>query len=406
MSCRSIVTSPAKLVDEYAQLPIKIVVNARIKRHHRAPKSVMLLALSLAAVSTTPARAQNAATDATNSTIVVETATTQNLTTSDVLIVLDTDGRSHTVQHTVATNGDVLTLLLPGSVIPQEVMFFGPERDRFAKLHKSNPSTVELSSGSAFARYQHQYGVEVQQVRAGHFVLTTASMPTNLKVYDKPLSQSSISWVFPNEFELVSYSVTDYNTGRWVSVNNILTFHNTGNTPVELSINYKKTAGTLTTDPLACSDIQAPSDACADDNDEDGVPDYRDICVSNLGQVANVFGCATDLGMILHNIEFTTGRTYLDVAARHLLDKVAYALLKSSHSFYEIGAHTDNAGASHSNQQLSQKRADAVRHYLMLKGVDPNALRAAGYGEAYPVRDNASADGRRANRRVELVVIK
>jgi len=281
---------------------------------------------------------------------IAQTTSVSAETVSDMLIVLDSDGRSHTVQHTVATDQPILTLELPGSVIPQEVMFFGPDKELLLAEHKENPSVVKLSSGSAFARYQHQYGIEVQQLQPGYFALTTPSIPANIQLNNHTLTRSSISWVFPNEFELVSYSATDLKTGRWVVANNTLTFHNSGNTPVDLSINYKKNAGAI---------------------------------------VINTSDC-----------------TNLDATARNLLDSVAHAISKSNNSFYEIGAHTDNEGGAQNNKLLSQKRADAVRHYLLLKGVDPNALRASGYGEQYPIRDNASAEGRRANRRVELVVIQ
>ena len=69
---------------------------------------------------------------------------------------------------------------------------------------------------------------------------------------------------------------------------------------------------------------------------------------------------------------------------------------------FEIGAHTDNQGTKANNQRLSRKRADAVRHYLMLRGVGPNQIQAKGYGESTPLGDNRTLEGRRINRRVEL----
>ena len=109
---------------------------------------------------------------------------------------------------------------------------------------------------------------------------------------------------------------------------------------------------------------------------------------------------------MLEAIKFTSGNSYLDVSARQLLDRVAHAMQKQPTVFYEIGSHTDNVGAAGLNQRLSNTRAEAVRHYLMLKGVDPNFIRATGYGEAYPVKDNSTPAGRRANRRIELTRIK
>jgi len=329
---------------------------------------------------------------------------------SDLLIALDTDGRSHTVQHTVASSGPTLTLTLPGSIIPQEVMFFGRDHNRQTELYKQSPNIIKINSGSAFVRYQHQYGVEVQQITENDFVLTTPSVPQNISIdhYSKDqynLTHSATTWVFPSEYELVSYTITDSDTGRWVVNGTTITFHQIGNEPVELSINYKHKANKSNDAGLYCNSAGAPSDECADDKDEDGVPDYRDICTGLIGQESNQFGCPPDLNMVLADIEFAFGRTYLDVRARHLLDKVAYALLRYEGRYFEIGAHTDNEGAAKNNQILSQKRADAVRHYLLLRGVDPNTLRATGYGERYPIRDNAKKEGRRANRRIELVLL-
>lgn len=325
---------------------------------------------------------------------------------SDLLIVLDADGRSHTVQHTVASNGPTLTLTLPGSIIPQEVMFFGPDHEQQAAQHKQSPNIIKINSGGAFARYQHQYGVEVQQLGENEFVLTTPSLPQNISIDKYNLTHSAVTWVLPSEYELISYTITDSNTGRWIANNNTLTFHHTGNKSVQLSINYKHKTKASANAGLSCNNINAPSDECSDDKDEDGVPDYRDVCIGIIGQENNQFGCPRGQNMVLADIEFAIGRTYLDVRARHLLDKVAYALLRYEGRYYEIGAHTDNEGAANNNQMLSQKRADAVRHYLLLRGVDPNTMRAKGYGEKYPIRDNASKEGQRANRRIELVQLE
>lgn len=325
---------------------------------------------------------------------------------SDLLIVLDADGRSHTVQHTVASNGPTLTLTLPGSIVPHEVMFFGPDNDQQIAQYNQSPNIISLNSGGAFARYQHQYGAEVQQSEQYDFVLTTASVPQNISTERHMLTQSAITWVFPSEYELVSYTITDSNTGRWVVNGNTITFHHTGNESVELSINYKHKDKISGQTAPSCNSIEAPSDECAKDADEDGVPDYRDICTGKIGQENNLYGCPFGQNMLLADIEFAVGRTYLDARARQLLDKVAYALLRYKGRYFEIGAHTDNEGAANNNQALSQKRANAVRHYLLLKGVDPNTLKATGYGEKYPIRDNASKEGQRANRRIELVLLE
>ena len=322
---------------------------------------------------------------------------------SDLLIVLDSDGRSHIAQHSIASNGPTISVRLPGSVVPQEVLIFGPAQEAYREQYQSDPKLLTLENGSAFVRYQHQYGNEVEQIQPGHFVLSVESVPFNINT--PTLNRSTITWVFPSEYELVSYTVADENTGNWVVASNTLTFDQSGIEPATLSINYKnKKASRLRLTP-ECPEGIPERDDCADDLDEDGVPDYRDICISEKGQTNNAYGCLENHNMTLTAINFTTGRTYLDINSRAALDKVANALSGTPDVYFEIGSHTDNEGAASSNLLLSRKRADAVRHYLILKGVNPNSISATGYGEKYPIRDNASTDGRRANRRIELVVI-
>jgi outer membrane protein OmpA-like peptidoglycan-associated protein len=69
-----------------------------------------------------------------------------------------------------------------------------------------------------------------------------------------------------------------------------------------------------------------------------------------------------------------------------------------------VEGHTDSQGSSNSNQSLSQRRADAVRSYLISRGYPGDLIQAQGIGEDRPVADNNSAEGRANNRRVEIIV--
>ncbi|MEH0157931.1 LamG-like jellyroll fold domain-containing protein [Limibacter armeniacum] len=71
----------------------------------------------------------------------------------------------------------------------------------------------------------------------------------------------------------------------------------------------------------------------------------------------------------------------------------------------EIAGHTDNVGSDAANQQLSEARANAVRKYLLSKGISPNSITAKGYGENSPVDTNDTDEGRQQNRRVEFRII-
>ena len=73
---------------------------------------------------------------------------------------------------------------------------------------------------------------------------------------------------------------------------------------------------------------------------------------------------------------------------------------------FEIGAHTDNKGNENTNLALAKKRADTVRYYLLLRGVDPNQIRAKGYGEEFPIMDNSTVEGQRGNRRIEITPVQ
>jgi len=72
----------------------------------------------------------------------------------------------------------------------------------------------------------------------------------------------------------------------------------------------------------------------------------------------------------------------------------------------EVAGHTDSMGSDAYNMKLSQQRAEAVRNFLISRGVAADRLTAKGYGESQPVADNATDEGRFKNRRVELVPLK
>jgi outer membrane protein OmpA-like peptidoglycan-associated protein len=69
-----------------------------------------------------------------------------------------------------------------------------------------------------------------------------------------------------------------------------------------------------------------------------------------------------------------------------------------------VEGHADSQGAAEYNQELSQRRAEAVRTYLVSRGISAERVSAQGFGLTRPIADNASAEGRANNRRVEIVV--
>ncbi len=146
---------------------------------------------------------------------------------------------------------------------------------------------------------------------------------------------------------------------------------------------------------------------CAPDSDGDGVVDTADRCPGTAaGTKVDRVGCAElfveGQPLILKGVNFETGKTTLLPESQTVLDTVAFSLMNNPDVRVEIGGHTDNVGSNASNQRLSQGRADAVKAYLVAKGVNADRMTTRGYGEDSPMAENTTAAGRAANRRVEL----
>jgi outer membrane protein OmpA-like peptidoglycan-associated protein len=114
----------------------------------------------------------------------------------------------------------------------------------------------------------------------------------------------------------------------------------------------------------------------------------------------------TERGLIatLPGLFFDTGKAVLKPGARNTLAKIADQLSAVDNASITIEGHTDSVGSEQLNQSLSEKRAAAVRSYLVSQGVPPSRIQTNGMGEAAPVASNDTAAGRQQNRRVELVI--
>ena len=123
-------------------------------------------------------------------------------------------------------------------------------------------------------------------------------------------------------------------------------------------------------------------------------------------QIAELNAKETNRGLVvtLGDLLFATGRSDLKGGATSNLSKLAVFLNKYPDRSVTIEGHTDNVGSADSNMGLSQRRADAVKSYLISQGISGNRLSAAGMGQGSPVSDNHSATGRQQNRRVEVII--
>jgi len=158
---------------------------------------------------------------------------------------------------------------------------------------------------------------------------------------------------------------------------------------------------------------------CPSDSDGDGILDGIDQCPDTPSHLqVDASGCpiaitATetellDTGMIRTSmVTFESGSDVLKVQSFDELDNIGETLMHWPELRVEIGGHTDAQGSESLNQELSERRAQAVLDYLNAHFPDINSdqYTVVGYGESLPVADNATAEGRARNRRVEFKVL-
>ncbi|NNF17346.1 MAG: OmpA family protein [Gammaproteobacteria bacterium] len=140
---------------------------------------------------------------------------------------------------------------------------------------------------------------------------------------------------------------------------------------------------------------------CNHDSDKDAVVDFRDACPNTTpGVRVDATGCPLKDVMQLPGLVFAKGTATLNRRAKAVLDRAANTLFKYPDLKVEVAGFTDSRGNEALNRALSQRRADAVRSYLISLGLAPERITARGYGEDRPVATNSTAAGRAANRRV------
>ncbi|TFW33378.1 OmpA family protein [Massilia horti] len=105
-------------------------------------------------------------------------------------------------------------------------------------------------------------------------------------------------------------------------------------------------------------------------------------------------------------IEFESGKATLTDSGKAILDQMSVALLRLKDKRVEVIGHTDNAGSHAGNMSLSQARAEAVKAYVVGRGVKPELVAVSGEGPDRPVADNRTAEGRARNRRIEFKVVQ
>lgn len=165
-----------------------------------------------------------------------------------------------------------------------------------------------------------------------------------------------------------------------------------------------------------CPDVKGPREyqGCPQvleanaDSDNDGIPDFKDACPNEAGVPENK-GCPemseADKAAILaafKNLLFETNSDVIDPSSYASLNKLADVLDHNKGAKLRLEGHTDNVGNDAANLNLSDRRAKAVKLFLVNKGVEGFRISATGYGETRPVTSNDTPEGRTQNRRVEM----
>jgi outer membrane protein OmpA-like peptidoglycan-associated protein len=110
--------------------------------------------------------------------------------------------------------------------------------------------------------------------------------------------------------------------------------------------------------------------------------------------------------LVLEGVNFDFDKAVIRPQDHAILDQNIVALKEWGDVDVEVAGHTCNIGTDEYNLGLSLRRAEAVRNYLVSKGVSADRLTVRGYGESRPAVSNATREGRAQNRRVELVRYK
>ncbi len=164
-----------------------------------------------------------------------------------------------------------------------------------------------------------------------------------------------------------------------------------------------------------CPDVPGPKEnqGCPDvDTDGDGIPDRLDKCPFQFGPLPD--GCPKKYTLlevkkekieIKQQVHFATNKYRVLPDSFTLLNQVAQVLGDFPKMRISIEGHTDNVGKEAANMRLSQRRAEAVRDYLVSRGISPSRLEAVGFGPTRPIASNKTAKGKAKNRRTEFRVV-
>jgi type IX secretion system PorP/SprF family membrane protein len=147
------------------------------------------------------------------------------------------------------------------------------------------------------------------------------------------------------------------------------------------------------------------------DTDGDGVNDNEDECPKTAGSFENK-GCPVIekkdqevVDMAVQNLEFESSKAVIRETSKPSLNTFADKLKQKANWNLVLDGHTDNVGDEDANLLLSKNRVEAVKSYLISKGISENRIKVNYFGETKPIADNNTSEGRQKNRRVEFKIV-
>ncbi|MDX1433692.1 MAG: OmpA family protein, partial [Gammaproteobacteria bacterium] len=164
--------------------------------------------------------------------------------------------------------------------------------------------------------------------------------------------------------------------------------------------------------PNTPSGVAVDAAGCPLYTDADSVPDYLDQCPGTpSGVQVDDKGCpivvavAVEEVSIVTNINFDFDSAAIRDDAKPKLDRVIALMNETPNVVVRVVGYTDSTGPEAYNSELSLRRAESVREYMISRGIQANRVQAVGRGEANPLVPNTTAEGRAVNRRVEFEVV-
>jgi outer membrane protein OmpA-like peptidoglycan-associated protein len=330
---------------------------------------------------------------------------------SDIFIVLSEDAHSYVFKQTIRSSQKRYIFKLPKTLKDVSRTFI--ESDNGHWQHH-NDNTLHFSSGNLSVMYGHKFNKTFLSENNGIFTYKNTREGEQGFTTELGFDQFTFTWVVPHSLQIEHYT-SNIDDSTWQHFENILQFKTKNQNDIQVEIKFRqKSPLTLPApevlDKNVSSKSTSPSKSQALDKPlPNPVPraqhTIKQDCNSQDNKhVVALLVCKKSNTVILNAIDFSRNSASLSPAVRTYLDALVKPLSKHPQHRFIITAYTDSKGPKKWNKKLSAERAHTVRLYLIYQGIEASQLIAAGMGEADPIASNASAEGRKKNRRLTLTL--